>query len=119
MPLGPVQLVVLGFEHPDFHGEIIANLETLHDQGAVRVIDSLVVHKDAAGELEVEHLSNLTRDEAIEVGSAVGALIGLGIEGEKGFEAGGLAGAGVAAGGGGGGVGGGGGWGGVGGGPHD
>jgi uncharacterized membrane protein len=97
MPLGPVQLVVLGFEHPDFHGEIIANLETLHDQGAVRVIDSLVVHKDAAGELEVEHLSNLTRDEAIEVGSAVGALIGLGIEGEKGFEAGALAGAEIAA----------------------
>ena len=97
MPLGPVQLVVLGFEHPDFHGEIIANLESLHEDGAVRVIDSLVVHKDASGELEVEHLSNLTRDEAIEVGSAVGALIGLGIEGEKGFEAGAVAGAEVAA----------------------
>ena len=97
MPLGPVQLVVLGFEQPDFHGEIIANLESLHEEGAVRVIDSLVVHKDAAGELEVEHLSNLTRDEAIEVGSAVGALIGLGIEGETGFEAGALAGAEVAA----------------------
>ena len=97
MPLGPVQLVVLGFEHPDFHGEIIANLESLHEEGAVRVIDSLVVYKDAEGELEVEHLSNLTRDEAMEVGSAVGALIGLGIEGEKGFEAGALAGAEVAA----------------------
>src|SRR4051812_47689053 len=97
MPLGPVQLVVLGFEHPDFHGEIIAKLEKLHEEGAVRVIDSLVVHKDASGELEVEHLSNLTRDEAIEVGSAVGALIGLGIEGEEGVEAGAQAGADVAA----------------------
>src|SRR3954454_24021821 len=97
MPLGPVQLVVLGFDHPDFHGEIIAHLQSLHDEGAVRVIDSLVVHKDVSGELEVEHLSNLTRDEAIEVGSAVGALIGLGIEGEKGFEAGAVAGAEIAA----------------------
>src|SRR5206468_3366679 len=86
-----------GFEHPNFHGEIIANLESLHEAGAVRVIDSLVVHKDASGELEVEHLSNLTRDEAIEVGSAVGALIGLGIEGEEGFEAGARAGAEIAA----------------------
>ena len=27
MPLGPVQLIVLGFEHPDFHGEIAARLD--------------------------------------------------------------------------------------------
>jgi uncharacterized membrane protein len=93
MPLGPVQLVVLGFEHPDFHGEIIAKLQSLHDEGAVRVIDALAVHKDADGELEVQHLSNLTRNEAVEVGSAVGALIGLGIEGEDGLEAGARAGA--------------------------
>src|SRR3954454_1145409 len=97
MPLGPVQLVVLGFEHPEFHGEIVAKLTELHDAGAVRVIDALAVHKDAAGELEVQHLSNLTRDEAIEVGSAAGALIGLGIDGEDGFEAGALAGAEIAA----------------------
>ena len=69
MAIGPVQLIVLGFSEPDFHGEIIAELERLHDSGTVRVIDSLVVYKDAAGELEVEHLSNLTRDEAIEVGT--------------------------------------------------
>ena len=36
----------------------------------------------------VEHLSNLSEDEAIELGSKVGALVGLGIEGEEGFEAG-------------------------------
>ena len=57
------------------------------------VIHSLVVYKDAAGELEVEHLSNLTRDEAIEVGTKIGALIGLGIAGEEGMEAGAEAGA--------------------------
>lgn len=26
MAIGPVQLIVLGFEHPEFHGEIIAEL---------------------------------------------------------------------------------------------
>ena len=93
MAIGPVQLIVLGFSEPDFHGEIIAELERLHDTGTVRVIDSLVVYKDAAGELEVEHLSNLTRDEAIEVGTKIGALIGLGIAGEQGMEAGAEAGA--------------------------
>jgi uncharacterized membrane protein len=97
MAIGPVQLVVLGFKHPDFHGEIIAELERLREADAVRVIDSLVVYKDAEGELEVEHLSNLSTEEAIELGSKVGALIGLGIEGEEGMEAGAVAGAEAAA----------------------
>jgi uncharacterized membrane protein len=88
MAIGPVQLIVLGFSEPNFHGEIIEELERLHDNGTVRVIDSLVVYKDAAGELEIEHLSNLTRDEAIEFGTKIGALIGLGIDGEEGMEAG-------------------------------
>jgi|SRR5215207_6475174 len=91
--IGPVQLIVLGFEHPEFHGEIIAELERLKESDTVRVIDALAVHKDADGEIEVAHLSNLTKDEAIELGSKVGALIGLGIEGEEGMEAGAVAGA--------------------------
>jgi hypothetical protein len=86
MAIGPVQLIVLGFRHPDFHGEIIAELERLRDSDTVRVIDSLVVYKDKDGELEVEHLSNLSQAEATELGSKVGALIGLGIEGEQGIE---------------------------------
>jgi uncharacterized membrane protein len=57
------------------------------------VIDALAVHKDADGEIEVAHLSNLSKEEAIELGSKVGALIGLGIEGEEGLEAGAEAGA--------------------------
>ena len=68
MAIGPVQLIVLGFEHPDFHGEIIDELERLRESDTVRVIDALAVYKDADGEIEVEHLSNLTKDEAIELG---------------------------------------------------
>jgi uncharacterized membrane protein len=93
MAIGPVQLIVLGFDHPDFHGEIIAELERLRDSDMVRVIDSIAVYKDADGELEVEHLSNLTEQEAIELGSKIGALIGLGVEGEEGVETGAVLGA--------------------------
>jgi uncharacterized membrane protein len=88
MAVGPVQLIVVGFNHPEFHGEIIAELERLHDEDTVRVIDALAVHKDADGEIEVQHLSTLSKEEAIEVGSTIGALIGLGIEGEEGAQAG-------------------------------
>jgi uncharacterized membrane protein len=97
MAIGPVQLIVLGFDQPDFHREIIDELERLRESDTVRVIDALAVHKDDAGEIEVAHLSNLTKDEAIELGSKVGALIGLGIEGDEGMEAGALAGAELAA----------------------
>jgi uncharacterized membrane protein len=93
MSIGPVQLIVLGFNHPDFHGEVIAALERLRENDAVRVIDSVVVYKDADGALEFEHLSNLSEQEAVEVGSKIGALIGLGIEGEEGIEADAIAGA--------------------------
>jgi uncharacterized membrane protein len=97
MAIGPVQLIVVGFNHPEFHGEIIAELERLHDEETVRVIDALAVHKDAEGEIEVQHLSTLSKEEAIEVGSTIGALIGLGIEGEPGAEEGALLGAEAAA----------------------
>ncbi len=97
MAIGPVQLIVLGFAQPDFHGEIIEELERLRESDTVRVIDALAVHKDAAGEIEVLHLSNLSKDEAIELGSKVAALIGLGIEGEEGLEEGAIVGAAAAA----------------------
>src|SRR5215475_6596900 len=97
MAIGPVQLIVLGFSHPEFHGEVIEELERLRASDTVRVIDALAVHKDADGEIEVAHLSNLTQEEAIELGTTIGALIGLGIEGEEGMVAGAEVGAAVAA----------------------
>ena len=97
MAIGPVQLIVLGFSHPTLHGEIIAELERLRQSDTIRVIDALAVYKDAQGEIEVEHLSNLTTEEAVELGSKVAALVGLGIAGEEGMEAGAVAGADAAA----------------------
>ena len=88
MSIGPVQLIVLGFDHPNFRGEIVAELERLSESDAVRVIDALAVYKDAEGELEVAHLSNVSDDQASELGRVVGALIGLGVEGEEPLEVG-------------------------------
>src|SRR3954447_2422644 len=88
MAIGPVQLLVLGFAEPDFHGEIIAELERLHEAGTARVIDALLVYKDADGQLEAEHLSNLDKSEVIELDSKLAALIGLGFAGDEGAVAG-------------------------------
>ena len=42
--MDPVQLIVLEFSHPNFHIEIIAELEQLRENDIVRV-DSLAVYK--------------------------------------------------------------------------
>jgi uncharacterized membrane protein len=97
MAIGPVQLIVLGFQNPDFHGEIIDELERLRMNDTVRVIDALAVYKSPDGEYAAMHLSNLSDDEAIELGSVVGALVGLGFDGEEGALAGAQAGAEAAA----------------------
>ena len=62
MAIGPVQLIVLGFNHPNFQGEVIAELERLRESDTVRVIDSLVVYKDAQGELCLLYTSPSPRD---------------------------------------------------------
>ena len=92
MTIGPVQLIVVGFPEPDFHGAIIEELERLRASDTVKVVDALAVHKLAGGDVEVAHLSNLSQEEAVKMGTVVGALIGLGIEGEEGLEAGAVAG---------------------------
>jgi uncharacterized membrane protein len=88
MAIGPVQLLVLGFKHPDFQGEILAEFQKLRDSDTVRVIDSLVVYKDKDGEVAAAEISNLTPEEAKEFGTVVGALVGLGAAGEEGLVAG-------------------------------
>ena len=83
MSLGPVQLLVVGFDRPDFDGNVLAELERLRESDVVRVLDLLVVHKGADGVVERLHHSDLTAGEADGVGAVVGALIGLGATGEE------------------------------------
>jgi uncharacterized membrane protein len=86
--IGPVQLLVLGFNQPDFHGEIREELDRLRDNDLVRVIDALALAKDADGNVATLHQSQLSNDEQEAFGALVGGLIGLGAAGEEGFELG-------------------------------
>src|SRR5512144_2669754 len=93
MTIGPVQLLVLGFQSPEFRGEVLAELDRLKRSDTVRVIDALAVHKDADGEIAILERSDLSPEQAQEFGATVGALIGLGAAGEEGMVAGALVGA--------------------------
>jgi len=86
-------MLVVGFEGPEFKGEILEELKRLKDESIIRLIDLVVVKKDDNGEIETLHTSDLSQDEAMEFGAVAGALIGLGAAGEEGAEAGAIAGA--------------------------
>jgi hypothetical protein len=77
MPLGPVQLLLVGFDRPDFTGEVLAELERLGENDVVRLIDLLVVHKGADGAVRRLHHPGLSAGEEDGAGAVVGALIGL------------------------------------------
>jgi uncharacterized membrane protein len=93
MSLGPVQILVVGFENAEFTGTIRAELDRLREADTVRLIDLVAVRKSEDGTLERLVHSDLTPEEAEEFGAIVGALIGFGVEGEEGAEAGAIAGA--------------------------
>ena len=88
MAIGPVQLLALGFSEPKFRGEILDELARLRESDTVRVIDSLTVYKDAQGEVTTLEASQMDEAARRELGSVVGALIGLGEAGVAGAEAG-------------------------------
>ena len=91
--IGPVQMLILGFENPNFKGEALAELQKLRDADIIRVIDAMVVYKDADGNVAVVQDTDLSGEEMGEFGAIVGGLIGLGMAGEEGLEAGAEAGA--------------------------
>ena len=93
MTIGPVQLLVVSFDEPKFSGEIIEELTRLRDGNVIRLIDALAVQKSLDGELAALQWSDLSVDEAEDLGATLGALLGLGFAGEEGMAAGAIAGA--------------------------
>jgi hypothetical protein len=61
--LGPVDWIVVEFPGSRFKGEIVPELQTLVDRNIVRVLDLLLMKKDADGTLEAFELSDLDDSE--------------------------------------------------------
>jgi Family of unknown function (DUF6325) len=61
--LGPVDWIVVEFPGSKFNGEIVPALLDLAERDLVRVLDLLVLKKDADGSLEAFELSDLDQGE--------------------------------------------------------
>jgi uncharacterized membrane protein len=90
---GPIQIWTFAFDGNRFTGEILPELDRLKEAEVIRVIDLLVVRKDAAGRVATVTASDLDWEEATAFGAVIGGLIGLGAEGEEGAKIGEMAGA--------------------------
>ncbi|WP_061962710.1 DUF6325 family protein [Demequina aurantiaca] len=65
MTLGPIEIVVLGFESGNFQGEIVAELETLVNAGTISIIDGLFVNKVAEDATEFVELDQVDADSDV------------------------------------------------------
>jgi uncharacterized membrane protein len=93
LTLGPVQMLIVGFQGDKFDGSIMKELDRLKEHDIVRLVDLLFVKKNDDGEIEVVQRSDLDAEEAQEFGAIVGALVGFGADDEEGAEFGAVAGA--------------------------
>ena len=71
MAIGPAQLTLPGFNHDEIHGEP----ERCRER-ARSALGALVAYNDVAGAFEIEHLGQLSEEEAIEVFDQIWALVG-------------------------------------------
>lgn len=81
---GPMQLLVIRFETPNFQGQMRRELESVMEKGLIRLIDLLFVYKDKEGNLMSLGATQLEEDERMRLGAFVGGLIGYGAGGKEG-----------------------------------
>ena len=69
--MGPVEILVVGFPHNEFNGDVVPSVAELIQSGLVRLIDLVFVTKNGEGDIVAVELADI--DDA--VGAAFGAHI--------------------------------------------
>jgi hypothetical protein len=73
--MGPLEYVVIEFEGNHLTGEILPELRRLRDMGIIRVVDLLLIQKDAQGKVSARELSDLSEEEAKPYGPIAGDVL--------------------------------------------
>lgn len=77
MTVGPLELVVFGFEGDDFKGDIARELDRVASRGIIRVVDLVFVRKDKQGKVTVRELQDLRDSELMPYATVIGDVMGL------------------------------------------
>ncbi|TMK85630.1 MAG: hypothetical protein E6G44_06395 [Actinobacteria bacterium] len=77
MTVGPLELVVLGFEGDSFKGHIAAELDKVVKRDIINLVDLVFVRKDREGEVTVSEIQDLRDTDAKRYAGIVGDVMGL------------------------------------------
>jgi len=75
--LGPLQLIVIGFDRDEYAHDIVLELKGLRRARTIRLFDLLYVIKHPDGSVSSKEISDLEEEEKREFGSRAETLIGL------------------------------------------
>ena len=68
MTVGPVQIIIFGFDRIDqFHGGILHELSAARGRGLIRLIDIFLAVKDESGQVKAKEMTGLTQEETVEL----------------------------------------------------
>jgi hypothetical protein len=76
MSIGPVEYIAIAFPGNKFSGEIVPAIKELQDSGTIRVLDLVIISKDADGAITAVELSEASPEEQA-------TLAALGVQGRN------------------------------------
>jgi hypothetical protein len=76
--MGPIQILLLGFEDFRATGEVADELRALSDAGTIRILDARLLVRESADEVVTVRVSDLDDSQREHLRAAAGALVGLG-----------------------------------------
>ncbi len=76
-PVGPVDIAVIAFDEPKFDGSIANAIADLVAQGVVRILDIVLVNKDANGETTLFEVTDVDGDGIPDLIAVQGDIPGL------------------------------------------
>jgi len=68
MELGPVDVVIMGFDEPKFDGSVLEELEKRAGEGTIRVLDAMVIVKGEDGLVVTLDLEDLPPEDTAALG---------------------------------------------------
>ncbi len=77
MSMGPLELLVIKFPGNHFHGEIVPEIRKLVENGTIRVVDILFVHKGPTGDVSILEMDDLEDADFVGFDPIVSDLTGL------------------------------------------
>lgn len=77
MPLGPIEVLVVGFPGSQFNGKILPALEDVVNRGIINIVDALLVMKHVDGDIDLVEIEDSSNPDVAALATLVREVDGL------------------------------------------